>query len=415
MPARSGRIKVWRWLAMTGLVVCLCGFMTLKGVIQYTEYYGDQPWFEWWAAIRYGLAPWVWWIVLAPGIAALAIRFRVGAGAAWWHALVHVVVGALIGWLLFYAPPLLPRHESTPAAPIQAASVHNPDDSRTPVDKTRSSAISPEPNDGRADEMIPAMPLQPIRPALTRPAVATLLSKWVNYVVFIAIINALLHSRELLTRRADESRLHEALARAELLALRGQIRPHFLFNTMNSIKTLMARDVDAAGEMLTRLAELLRASFSDLGDEVSLRQEVELARSYLGIEQVRAGDRLRTKWEIEPGLDDARLPALCLQPLVENAIKHGIDRMTGPGEVRVVVGAKGGVLLLVVENDRPADSGSVHGTGIGLANIRERIERLYNGEGRVDVDDSVAGRFRVAVSVPLRREDRPDSSDQTDG
>jgi LytS/YehU family sensor histidine kinase len=205
-----------------------------------------------------------------------------------------------------------------------------------------------------------------------------------------------------LERRAAHARL---LAReAELRALKAQVNPHFLFNALNSISALTSCDSGRAREMCIRLSEFLRITLS-LGDKASIAfgEELALARMYLEIEQVRFGDRLRVLQQVDGNCASFPIPPLVLQPLVENAVKHGISQDPGRGEVRVSSRVAEGDLVLVVWNTstRGPEPLPTHVGGIGLANLRDRLEVLYGRRARL-TRRREPGSFEVEVRIPLK-------------
>jgi two-component system, LytTR family, sensor histidine kinase AlgZ len=198
-------------------------------------------------------------------------------------------------------------------------------------------------------------------------------------------------------RRAAEAR---TLAReAELQALKIQINPHFLFNSLHSISALATMDGERARDMCIRLADFLRSSLG-LGERetIPLREELELARSYLGVEQVRFGARLRVEEEVEAECLECGIPPLLLQPLVENAVKHGVAGLVDGGVVRVSVRRVEGEVEVVIENEFDPEMPARKGGGVGLANVRRRVEVRY-GSGRVESGAS-GGVYRVRVRIP---------------
>jgi two-component system, LytTR family, sensor histidine kinase AlgZ len=216
-------------------------------------------------------------------------------------------------------------------------------------------------------------------------------------------------------------RYSPALAEARLLALTARIRPHFFFNSLNGVLGVMRSDPQRAERALEELADLFRALMQDNRDLVSLRDEIALCERYIGLERLRLGDRLAVRWEIEgremgPGegsaaaassvLLDARVPPLLLQPLVENAIYHGVEPGVETGEVIVRVGRQGEGLRLEVDNPVgegvQADRHHV-GNHMALDNIRERLMLFFDLEARLDIELS-EGRYRVSIRMPFRRQ-----------
>lgn len=206
-------------------------------------------------------------------------------------------------------------------------------------------------------------------------------------------------------RRALE--LEAQLAQAQIMALRMQLNPHFLFNTLNTTAMLVREsDNDRAVRMLAGLGSLLRHVLEDIGrQEVPLSEEVEFIQRYLDIEGLRFEDRLRVRIDVEPGLFDALVPNLILQPLVENALQHGIARVGTAGHVRITAARDHNRILLSVRDDGPGlgeDAASGGKAGVGLENTRARLHRLYGEEGRLKVEDAEDGGVIAVVSFPLK-------------
>jgi signal transduction histidine kinase len=201
--------------------------------------------------------------------------------------------------------------------------------------------------------------------------------------------------------------LEAQLAQAQIMALRMQLNPHFLFNTLNTIAMLVREsDNDRAVRMLAGLGSLLRHVLEDIGrQEVPLSEEIEFIQRYLDIEGLRFEDRLRVRIDVEPGLFDALVPNLILQPLVENAIRHGIARRGTAGGVRITATQDHNRILLSVRDDGPGlgeEAASGGKAGVGLENTRARLHRLYGAEGQLKVKDAEGGGVMAAVSFPLR-------------
>jgi two-component system sensor histidine kinase AlgZ len=209
--------------------------------------------------------------------------------------------------------------------------------------------------------------------------------------------------------RQAEAREMEAriLAReAELRALKAQINPHFLFNCLNSISALTSSDPGKAREMCVLLSDFLRSSLG-VGDhdQIPLRDELALARSFLAIQGVRFADRLRLEEEIDPGLQAWPVPPLILQPLVENAVTHGVSTLVEGSSVRLEARRAESSLSLAVENTFDPEAPRRHRRGgVGLANVRKRLDARYGNHARVDVVVS-GNRFRVELMVPPAAEE----------
>ncbi|NTX02499.1 histidine kinase [Myxococcus sp. CA040A] len=225
-----------------------------------------------------------------------------------------------------------------------------------------------------------------------------------EYLLFLAAWAALNAARRARERELAESRLMARLAESRLQSLRAQLDPHFLFNTLNAVVGLVrqSRNPEAV-EALVELGDLLRASLEGRGDhEVPLSEELELVRRYLGIERLRFGGRLESHLEPEPETLMARVPALVLQPLVENAIKHGTSRRASRGHVWVRTWRRGDRLVLEVRDDGPGlRAGGAGGTGIGVANTRARIQQLYGERYGLTLEDAPGGGVIARVELPF--------------
>jgi len=198
-------------------------------------------------------------------------------------------------------------------------------------------------------------------------------------------------------------RLSPALSEARLQALQSRMRPHFLFNSLNSVLALIRRDPARAEAMLEDLAELYRALLAEPRTLVPLREELTLARAYLAVEQVRLGDRLRLAWHVDTAPADALLPPLTLQPLVENAVRHGVEPRPDGACVTVEAFRDDDHLVLFVRNPLPPSEAVTQGHGLALANLRERLDLLYDAEARLRVYES-EGEFVAQVRLPIRGE-----------
>jgi two-component system LytT family sensor kinase len=197
------------------------------------------------------------------------------------------------------------------------------------------------------------------------------------------------------------SHLQTELARAQLQALKMQLHPHFLFNTLNSISALLHKDVETADEMIGELGEFLRLTLTNPdANEIVLRKEIDFLKCYLRIEELRFKDRLATDFEIGPETLDALLPNLILQPIVENAIHHGVSVRTGSGQIRVTTHRENGKLRISIQDDGPGASQEIR-EGIGLSNTRERLERLYGEQFRLEMENLSRGGFIVKIEIPF--------------
>lgn len=333
---------------------------TLLGLVFSTQLYlADQRFSAhpstWWQALRSELPDWYLWGLLALIVRVLARRFRIDRSN--WERAVPIHFGAslTLGFLHLVL-----------ATAIQVVL--------------------------RGSEPYPFLP------KLVDNFAASY--HW-NLLIYWAIV-ALVHARDY-ARDAQEHRMRAAEARLQALTL--QLRPHFLFNTLNAIVELIHEDPDAAERMVGRLADLLRRTLETDGSaEVPLATELELVNRYLEIETVRFQDRLRVHWEIASETRAAGVPAMILLPLVENAVRHGIAARPGPGQVGIRARRDDGTLRVEVWDDGPgllADAASGTRRGIGLANTAARLLQLYGPAQRLELVDGAPGGLVVRLSLPF--------------
>jgi sensor histidine kinase YesM len=223
------------------------------------------------------------------------------------------------------------------------------------------------------------------------------------YGVIVSGSHALDYYRKYHERTVQALELEKHLTEARLQALLHQLKPHFLFNTLNGIASLMHSDVDAADRMLVRLSELLRITMSHTGaPQTSLRDEITFIERYLDIERIRFRDRLTTGIEVADDVLDQQVPSLILQPIVENAIRHGIEPQARPGRIEVRGAREGDFLVLTIsDNGRGIPEGGPKREGIGLANTRARLDELYGERHRFEMTNRPDGGLCVLVAIPL--------------
>lgn len=231
-----------------------------------------------------------------------------------------------------------------------------------------------------------------------------LISEVMIFWAVVGVLHAVEFYRRLREREALALQLRAQLSESQLAALRAQLHPHFLFNALNAATTLVHRDATAADAVLTQLGDLLRHALrSDARHETPLRDELELLDRYLGIMHVRFGDQLTVRRHIPAALADALVPSFVLQPLVENALEHGVSRLDGPGCVDISAARDGDTLLLSVRDNGSARQDDRHeGLGIGLANTRARLAALYGTRARLDLTPHPDGGMEAALRLPLR-------------
>ena len=346
---------------------------TLVGAFFATRWYfiykGTSTPMSWVESLTLGLIEWYLWALISLVVFRLCRRFPLDS-AGWRQALPILAVAAVI---------------IVPLQIIAYTSIHVPVDAYF---------MSNQPS--------------PVQRSLWSTCVVMLKSKFhVGVLTFglMAIASyAFLLYRKYREEELRASELKTQLVNAQLNTLRTQLHPHFLFNSLNAVSTLMQEDVEAADRMLMRLSDLLRLSLHGVGKQkVPLREELEFVQRYLDVERVRFSDRLHTSLQIDPATTDAAVPYLLLQPLVENAIRHGISPKPGSGTVTVSSQRVGDRLLLQVvddgiglqtQKDRTGES------GVGLANTRERLQMLYGDDCCFSLSNTGEG-VTVRIEIPF--------------
>lgn len=240
--------------------------------------------------------------------------------------------------------------------------------------------------------------IMPVRYAMEFP---------LGVILYAVFVSAVWLTDRYAAARAQElqaARLERRLAEAELAILRGQLQPHFLFNALNTISSVMYDDPAAADRMLAHLAELLRASLGSAdAQEVALAAEIELLDHYLALMRARFGEDLSVAVEVDPAVAEAAVPPLLLQPLVENAVRHGNLPRLGHGRIRVVARSDGPFVAIDIEDDGPGAPPGVDvlQAGFGLSGTAARLRLLYGGRHRFEAGNGGAG-FRVSIRLPFR-------------
>jgi two-component sensor histidine kinase len=383
-------------------------------------------------ALRVSLREWFPWMLLAPVVAWLAARFPLERHKLVVSVPVHLAACAAALVVCHY----LSRPNSAwrpPGQEMRGRPLAGPMDEERPPggpdEDGRPPFAPPPPRPGEfSRDGLAGLP-QGGRPGPLQSLVLQSKFNLPIYWVIVSIVHAFGYYRRSQERERTALELEARLAEARLHALRMQLHPHFLFNTLHAISTLVHKDANAADEMISNLSELLRVTL-DTSDrqEIPLRQELDFLQRYLDIQQVRFGERLRVEKQIDAAALDGQVPTLILQPLVENALKHGLEPQVGGGVITIQAQRLDETLRLVVSDNgapakalhRSADASSASagalGTrergvcapgeaakpqeGIGLANTRARLEELYGRRGRLTLTTSSAGGFTVEIEVP---------------
>jgi sensor histidine kinase YesM len=228
------------------------------------------------------------------------------------------------------------------------------------------------------------------------------------YWLLVLLSHALNYYRSYRKGELRASQLETQLVQSQLEALKMQVHPHFLFNTLHSISALLNKDTQAARRMITRLGDFLRLTLENSGtQEVTLQEEMAFLNSYLEIERIRFQDRLTTLVDVDPAVLDVRVPNLILQPIVENAMRHAIATNSHAGRIEISAVARNGSLRIQVKDNGPglaADQVSVNqsGKGVGLSNTKARLQRLYGSEHRLELANDPKGGLVVTMEIPRK-------------
>jgi two-component system, LytTR family, sensor kinase len=335
---------------------------------------------SWGRAVSFGGGFWVLWLIFIPAVAWLAFRFPIERNRLFQKLGLHLLaclltVGA--SQMAFRAAARFIPHPQREPAP-----------GRTPEAPGAESA-----------------PPDPFEVLLGFRAALDILAYW----SLVGLCQAITNFRRSEQRERRAAELEARLTRSKLQALRMQVNPHFLFNTLNAISTLIYVNPRAADEMIGDLSELLRRSLATMEEqETSLAQELDFIRAYISIEQKRFGDRLRLEHRVPEDLKNAVIPALLLQPLVENAIRHGIEPQRSPGIITIEARQEGKHLRLIVQDDGKGilakNWNGQPQRGIGLANTKARLEGLYGQDQQFSFGAAEPHGCRVEIRLPLHTE-----------
>lgn len=373
VPTRASTVA--RWLLIWTAV---CSIFVAQNVSRYVM--RGQP-VDWFQAVALEALYWVPWFALTPILLGAARRYPLDGTDTWRAVRAHLLVMLPLGVV-----------QTSAAILIELAAID---------------AFRP-----------PAHGLGEVLRRQLTGAPSLLITAWWKYWVFMGVFAAIRSVRRLRERELRAAQLESQLATAQLQALKAQLHPHFLFNTLHAISMLHFVDVDAANRILVQLSELLRLAL-DRSDalEVPVAQEIDFLDRYLQIEQTRFDDRLDVTLDVDDAALDAAVPNLILQPLVENALRHGIAPRADAGRLVIRArtgGARGERLLLEVEDDGP---GLARGwsldthAGVGLANVRDRLQLAFGAEASLQLTRATVGGGTIArVEMPFARAPERDAT-----
>jgi len=387
--APMNRSAIRQQLFLWALVLALWALLVLAFAGQLI-FATNLPWPE---AFRISLRDWFPWALLAPVTVWLASQFRLERGR--WHVSVPVHLVACMLAVMFCEWLARPSaQEPNPPGGPQRFAPNPPPDGQP---------FQPQPAPrGPGFQQPNAPPWQGPRPFFQGGGV--MLRAKFNLPIYWAIVflvQAAAYQRRSEERERKALELEARLADAKLAALRMQLHPHFLFNTLNAIATLVHKDAHAADEMIANLSELLRGALDTTAQEIPLRQELDFLGHYLDIQQVRFGERLRVEKEIDAAALDGLVPTLILQPLVENAIRHGIEPHPQAGVITLHARRDGGTLRLTVRDTGGGPTSHSQPPGIGLANTQSRLHALHGARARLTFNTDAEGHFAVHLEIPF--------------
>jgi signal transduction histidine kinase len=362
-PATDARRRAWSW-RLSALGIAIWTLLGLREAVQ-VYFFPDSPAFtlSWPRALAVGLGLWYTWGLLWLLVFPLIRRFPLGQHH--WFGRLALYMAACVG---FAAIKLVLDY---------------------PVVKL---FLCPTPE-------------KLTFPLFLKMAFADQFLRYILYYwAMIGVGHALNYYSKFRDGELRSAQLEIGLARARLSLLKTQLQPHFLFNTLNAISALVHTDAETADRMLARLGDLLRLALEDFGvQEAPLARELEVLRSYLDIEQTRLGDRLTVCWNVGPDTTDALVPTFLLQPIVENAIHHGIAPRAEPGRIEIGAWRHDGMLHLHVRDDGPGLRAGVRkGGGVGLANTRARLLHLYGAAQWLEAGNDPRGGCVIKVALPFR-------------
>ena len=358
---------IWR-LAPLWVALCLWGALVILFTLTATVVNSEQ----WSVSLAHACSFWFVWIFFFPIIIWLSLRFPLEQPKLFLQIGIHLAACLSIVIIIQAATRTFLPFPSLPPPPLETQSVPRPMGS-------------------------PGMRVAP---------------DVLIYLMAMSACLAFAHFRKSQARERHAIELEASLTQAKLQALRMQINPHFLFNTLNAISTLVHTCPQTADEMITDLSELFRASLESPSEhEISLSRELELLQRYFAIEQRRFGQRLKVEQIIDPAILQARVPTLILQPLVENAIRHGIETQANTGIIAIHAGREGNQIKLSVSDNgnKPFNADILAGNqqGIGLANTRARLQQLYGTKQSFTVGEGELGGWTVEIKIPFYPTPKP--------
>jgi len=382
-----GVLEMPRWLNY--ILAAVIGWLVFFGLSAAQHVLGGA--FTWEQAVRVALYEWLPWTIVSPLILWLTLQYPMGRDRWAARVLVHLAAAALAVMLCAWLSDIL---IAPPSPDFGRGSDHFGDRRPPPFEMDQ----HPAGDEGPPNFHRMGPPPFWFRARFNIPI----------YLTFASLSHAIVYFRRSQQRGRRTLELEAQLSEARLQALRMQLHPHFLFNTLNAISTLVHTNPDSADEMIASLSYMLRLALDTVMEqEVPLSQELKYFECYLDIEQIRFGNRLVVKRDIGPDLQAALVPTFILQPLVENAIKHGIERNPAQGTIEVSAQKAGEVLRLSIRDTGVGLSAAGEGIepkGIGLSNTRARLQTLYPGRHRFVLRNGAGSGCIAEVEIPFHAE-----------
>lgn len=369
----------------------------------------------WHVVARHAFLPSLLWILCAPIIVYVTQRVSLGRVSLLRLMLTHLVAGIVLSGVLSVVSQYF--EDDLPPLFVQCA-VAVSDMEMTflgDFDRSRIEEALPE-------DLLEKLPLKVevaqtsenfhpgLVDTLSSPVrISNFLEFFTTYIVMICVLGLVLYHQFIRERDLRSAQLKAQLTSAQLKAIRSRLQPHFLFNTLNGIGTLMGQNVAAARKMLGKLADLLRLSLRTMDrSETTLEEELKFLEKYIDIERARFEDRLTVTLDIDPSASDVLIPSFCLQPLVENAVRHGVGRKAAPGEIVISARCEGDRLVIEVSDDGmglPANQS--HPTlGVGLRNVKQSLHYLHGEDAVMEFESEEEQGFLVRMRMPRRIAER---------
>ncbi|KAA3606776.1 MAG: hypothetical protein DWQ01_17320 [Planctomycetota bacterium] len=400
-PIAGAVLPFWPLSLGVLLVFVLLGMMDCLSLVEFWAHNDADLSVAWlW---YHALMPWApWWILAFPLVwMNLRMRFRAGAKP-WLPFFSHLVAAVSFAGLVFLMSFVLVTWVPHPEGPCS----DGPAEAEADFSEGALGDITENDLEVGEGEIIPLEEEDLSMAEFFRWAGVT--SDFMIYLAMTGLLQGLMAFRTNSRRRTRELELQSELAKAQWRGLQMQLNPHFLFNSLNGIGTLIGIDPKAARQMLQKLADLLRLSLQSMNrQEVRLDQELAFVKLYLQIQEIRFGSRLQVKVESEAPLD-SMVPARCLQPLVENAVVHGVERTARPCAIHILAGVAGvdrQILQLEVLDNGNGFQGSIPEFGVGLSNTRSRLRQLYGEAGTLEIENRQEGGVRCRLRLPFYREE----------